>query len=132
MVAGWGGEDAGAVVDAAAFGVVGGEDQLSDPGEGDGLGAHRAGFEGDVEVAADEPWGPQRGGGGADGQKFGVGGGVVVGFHLVAGAGEDLPSWADDDGADRNLAAGGGGLGLGEGEFHPGHANFLPAHALRV
>ena len=132
MVAGLGGEDARAVLYAAAFGVVGGENQFPDARKADGLGAHGAGFEGDVEIASHKPGGADGGGGGANGQNFGVGGGVVVGFHLVAGAGENFSGWADDDGADRDLATGGGGLGFLQGEFHPLHAIFLPAHALRV
>ena len=132
VVAGWRGEDAGAVVHAAAFGVIGAENQFSDPGEGDGLGAHRAGFQGDVEVAADQAGGADDVGGGADGQNLGMGGGVAVYLRLVAGLGEDGAVRADDDGADRDFASGGGGGGFFQGAVHRGHANFLLAYGVRV
>ena len=42
-------------------------------------------------------------------------GGVAVGLGAVAGAGEDAPVRADDDGADGDLAARGGGSGFVQG-----------------
>jgi hypothetical protein len=43
---------------------------------------------------------------------------VVVGLDAVAGGGEHTPFAIDQHGADRHVAAGGGRLGFGEGQFH--------------
>ena len=43
-----------------------------------------------------------------------MGGGVVELLCAVAGAGEDAAVGAEDDGADRDLAARGGGFGFGQ------------------
>src|SRR4051812_3369091 len=55
MVAGRLVEDARAVLDAAALGIGGAIVKAPDPGEGDRLGAHRAGLQRDVEIAVDQP-----------------------------------------------------------------------------
>ncbi len=55
VVAGRLGEDAGAVLDAAALGVIGTKIEPADAGEADGGGAHRARLQGDIEIAAIEP-----------------------------------------------------------------------------
>ena len=61
----------------AGFGVAGGEDQAGDARVEDGAGAHGAGFERAVERAAGEAVVAERAAGGAQGDDFGVGGGVV-------------------------------------------------------
>ncbi len=67
---------------------------------GDGAGAHGAGLERDIEIAAIEAAGAADGKRGADGEEFGVGGGVGELAHAVALGGEDAVAF-DDDGADR-------------------------------
>jgi len=76
---------------AAGFFVADAEDQSLDAGEGEGAGAHGAGFFGDVEGAAGEAPVAEGVGGLGDGEHFGVGGGVFEEFDLVVGAGDDLP-----------------------------------------
>lgn len=83
----------------------------------DGTGAHGAGFLGDVEVAFGEAPVFDHGFGLGEGEHFGVGGGVVEGFDLVEGAGDDL-GIADDDGADGHFFSGVGAAGLTEGFLH--------------
>ena len=51
VVARRGVEYAGAVIDPAALRVVGAENQAADAKQADGVGAHRAGFQGDDEIA---------------------------------------------------------------------------------
>ena len=51
----WAGKDARAVLDTAALGIGRAVVEPAQPGEGDRLGAHRAGLQGDVEVAVDQP-----------------------------------------------------------------------------
>ena len=120
--------DAGAVVDAAAFGVVGAEEDAVDAEHGRRRGAERAGLEGDDEGAAGEAGGAEFGGGCAEGEDLGVGGGVVSFLGAVAGAREDGAVGGEDDGADGDLAAGGGGAGFVEGGVHgrglPGLGHF--------
>ena len=64
---------------------------------------------------------PQAGGGGAQGQDLGMGGGVVAGLDLVAGGGEHGAGFVGDHGADRDLAARGGGGGFAQRQFDGGH-----------
>lgn len=132
MVAGRCGEHPRAMLHATAFRVVSAKNQFADTGEGNGLGAHGAGFQGDVEVAADQPGGADGGGRGANGQKLGMRGGVMVHLRPVARLGQDGAVRPDDHGADRHFPPRGGFLGFLQGDRHPLHANFLPAHGARV
>ena len=91
MVAGCGVEDAGAVIDPAALGIIGAEDQPTNSEQTDSLGAHRAGFQRDDKVAVGQARIGAQGGCGAQSQEFGVSGGIVVGLCPVAGAREDGP-----------------------------------------
>lgn len=122
------GEEAGAVVDAAAFGVVGAEDDASEAEMDGGGGAHWAGFEGHDQGAADQAGGAEHRRGVAHGEEFGVGGGVVVAFDAVAGLGQHGAVGGEHHGADRDLARRGGGAGLGQRGRHP----CLPAIPRRV
>ena len=79
-------EDARPVLDPTALGVRRAEVEPPQPGEGDCLGAHGAGFQRDVDVAVDEPRRAPFGRGGADGKHLGVRRRVVRGFHPIAGA----------------------------------------------
>ena len=101
----------GAGLDAAALGIIGAEIEPADAGKGDGRRAHRAGLQGDIEIAADQARLAESLSGGADGQDFGMGRGIVELFHAVAGPGDDL-TVLDQNGADRHLAARAGGLGF--------------------
>src|SRR5829696_2481987 len=76
VVAGRARVDARAVVDAAALGVGGAVVEAAEAGEAERVGAHRAGLEGDVEVAAGQAGGAEAGGGGAQREELGVGGGI--------------------------------------------------------
>ncbi len=111
-------EDAGPVLDAAALRVVGREIDAPQPRERDGGGAHRAGFERDVEIAIDKPRRALRRRGRAQRQHLGMGRRVGELQDAVAGGGKDRALRVDDGGADRHFAARGGALGLGEGERH--------------
>ena len=71
-------EQAGAVGDGSAFGVVGAIIEAGDAGVGDGPGAHGAGFKRDPQLASGQPVVaerccrlPQR-------DDFGMGGGVMA------------------------------------------------------
>ncbi len=103
-----------AVFHRPAFLILGGEIEPAQPGEGNRPGAHGAGLERHIKVAAGQSLVAHKPGGGADRQDFGVGGRVVVFHRAIAGGGDDF-SVPDDAGADRRLAARGGGAGLGEG-----------------
>ena len=118
VVAGGAREQARAVVDRPGLGVGGAVVETAQAGEADGVGAHRAGLEGDVEVAGREVAAAEAGGGLTDDQDLGMGSGIVALDDAVAVAGQDLSVGGDDHGTDRNLAAGGGGFGLGKREFH--------------
>ncbi len=84
---------------------------------GDGAGAHGAGLERHIEVAAVEPAGAADFESGTDGEEFGMGGGVAHGLHAVAFGGKDAFT-LDDHGTDRRFADGGGFGGEREGEVH--------------
>ena len=73
---------------AAAFGVVGAEYQPADTEQADGLGAHRAGFQGHHQIAIGQAWLAAQCGRGAQGEQFRVGGGVGLRLDRIAGAGQ--------------------------------------------
>ena len=118
VVAGGLGEEARAVFDGSPFGVISRKDDATEARETDGGSAHGAGFERDVEVAIGEAGGVAFFGGCAEDEYFGVGGGVEGGFGLVAGLGEDIAGGRDEDGADGDFAAFGGGFGFFKSYFH--------------
>ncbi len=98
-------EDARAVLHPAALGVVGAEIEAADAGQGNRRGAHRAGLQRDVEVAAVELLLPERGGCGAQHQHLGVLRRVVLDLDAVAGFGDDHAVGPNEHRADRHLAA---------------------------
>ncbi len=109
-------------VDGAGLGVAGAVDEAGEAGVDDGAGAHGAGFEGDVEGAIEETPVAEGLPGLAEGDDFGVGGGVVVEFAEVVSAADDL-RWGvegvmDDEGTDGDFGASGGILGELEGLAH--------------
>ncbi len=120
-------EQAWAAQHRAALGICGGEHQAADAGVTDGAGAHGARLQGDEQGKAGQAVVAARLGRGAQGEDFGVRGGVVGGNWAVAGRGEHLAGGRiDDNRADRRLAAGGGGLRLGEGATH--HHEVMVGH----
>lgn len=110
----------------AGFGVGCGVDEAIDAGVEDGSGTHGAGLEGDVEGAA---FGFAGGwaetvvlkgqAGGAEGDDFCVGGGVVVAEDTVLAAGDDFV-FVNDDCAYGDIAGRFGGVGFGDGGVHEG------------
>lgn len=102
---------------AAHFGVWGAVDQALDAGVDQGAGAHGTGLKGDGQGAVLEAPGAQFACGFAEGEDFGVGGGVLKRFAEVVGLGQDFVA-AVDHGADGNFASGGGFFGLGQSTGH--------------
>ena len=109
MMTGGLGEDARAVLDAAALGIGRAVIEAADAGEGNGLRAHGAGLQRDIKIAARQPFRPERVGGLADHQHFGMGRGVGRLARAVARHRDHPPSCAlDQHGAHRHLTARGG------------------------
>ena len=79
----------------------------------DGSGTHGAGFEGDVESAAFEAVVFQSATGFAEGDYFGVGGGVAVAEDSVLASADDFV-FVDYDCAYRDFACGFGGVGFSD------------------
>jgi len=100
-------ENARAVFDAAAFGVISAEIEPPDAGEADGGGAHGARFECDVEVAIGQARRLQYVASRTNNQQFGMGGGVRSLDDAVAGLGDDF-AVVHDESADGDFAARGG------------------------
>jgi len=112
----------GGIVEApcvAGFRVGGGVDEAIYAGGVGGAGAHGARFQGGVEGATAQTPAARSLGGLADSEELGVGGGVVGGFALVGGDGQDLFS-PGDHGAHGDLAPCGGALGGEQGAAHHG------------
>ena len=94
---------------------------MADARVADRRGAHRAGLQRDIEIAAGQAWPAARTGGGADHQRLGMGGGIGQLLGAVAVAGQHLSVFGfHQDSAHRHLAARTGRLGLGEGQLHHG------------
>lgn len=93
-----------AVFDCAAFGVAGAEIEAPDPCEGDGRRAHGAGLKRNVEVAACQALGREKGTGAANDKYFGVCRRVVQFASSVSGPGNHL-SIPADRGSHGHLAA---------------------------
>ena len=134
MVAGRRIEYPRAMLYPAALRIVRTEHQPPDAEETRRLCAHRAGLQRDEQVAAGQPWIAQRHGGGTQGQQFGMGRGIVVRFHSVAGARQHGPVRPQHHRAHRHLAPFGGGARLLQGNLHRrclgcgNHRFFLPGH----
>ena len=108
VIHGWVVDNLNRGADGAGFGVVGAVDQASDAGVDHGSGAHGAGLDGDEELAVAQAMVAEGGAGLAQGDDFGVGGGVAVADGAVAGAGENL-TFVYEHSADRDFA----GFGCG-------------------
>src|SRR6266851_3103167 len=111
-------EDPRAVLDPAAFRIVGGKIEPADPRQADRRGAHRAGLQRHVEIAAGEPLCAEPRGTFAQHQHLGMRGRVVVALDPVAGSGDDVPGDVDQHGADRHLARAAGRDSLIKGARH--------------
>ncbi len=103
MVAGGLREEARAVLDRAALGVAGRPVETTDAGKRDRAGAHGAGLERDIEIAADEPFGAEFGRRLPDGEHFGMGRRIAIDDRAVAGDRDDGAA-AHERRADRRLA----------------------------
>ena len=90
---------------AAEAEVAGAEDEAAQAGVHDGAGAHDTGFERAIEIGALEAVIAKAAGGSAQGEDFGVGGGIAVRDGRVGAAADDF-AVEDDDGADRHFVAG--------------------------
>jgi hypothetical protein len=66
------------------------------------------------------------------GEHFSMGRGVMACFNLITRAGQHLARLVGHHGAHRHLAAFSSGAGFFQGDFHGGHAVFLPFRALLV
>ena len=97
-------EDARAVVDAAALGVVGTEDDPAQAGEGNGLGAHRARLQRHVERGPDKAFRTETLGGVANGEQLGMGRRIVQALDQIVRPCQDLALLVDQHGTDRHLA----------------------------
>jgi len=104
--------------DAAEAEVAGAEDDAGDAGVDEGAGAHDAGFEGGVENGILQAVVAETCGGGAEGQDFGMGGGVEGGDGAVMAFGDELIVH-DKDGADGDFAAFGGEAREAQRFVHP-------------
>src|SRR5215472_5609654 len=107
-------EETGAVLDGAAFRIVGAEIEAAQPREGNRRSTHRARFERDVKVASVEVFGAEPGGARAQRQHLGMRGGIAVGLDPVAGGGQDTAPGIDQHGANRHLAECGRRFGLSQ------------------
>ena len=111
-------EDARAVLDTAALGIGRAPIEAPDAREGNRLGAHRTGFQRDIEIAAGQPRRAKLGRGGADHQHLGMGGGIAKLLGAIARLDQHLARRAHDHRADRHFATRAGGAGGGQGECH--------------
>jgi hypothetical protein len=102
----------------AGLGIVSAKYQTLDPGVHQSAGTHRARLNCNKQVTAAEAVIAQGFSGLAQGDDFGVGGGIGVGEVAVATAAYDRAS-AYDDGADGNFSHLQGALGGAQGLFHP-------------
>ena len=104
VVTGFLGEKARSVFDRPALLVLGREIKPAQPREGNGAGAHGAGFQRRIEVAAGQPFVVEDFRARADDQHFGMGGRVMVLDGAISGAGENF-AILDEAGANWRLAA---------------------------
>jgi len=98
----------------AGFGIRRGVDEAGDAGVEDGSGAHGAGFECHVKGAIFDAVVGEVAAGFAEGDYFGVGGGIGVAEDAVLASADDFPLM-NNDCADRDFAGGLGSLRFGDG-----------------
>src|SRR5580698_9694583 len=105
MVTGWLIEDTRSVLHAAALWIVGAKIEPADARQRDRRGAHRAGFERDIEVAAVELLLTEPRRRLAQHQHLGVRGRIALALDPIAGGGDHHVVRPDHHGADRNFTA---------------------------
>ena len=105
-------------IDSSSLGIVCTKDEALYAGVNNRSGAHGTGFNGHKELTLFKPVVSQGLGGFSKRDDLGVSGGVV-GRDGAIGATAYDSSFADNDGADRNLAGGLGALSFAQGLFHP-------------
>ena len=127
VVAGRLGKEPHAGIHRAALGIGGAVIEPPDPGERNRARAHRAGLQRDVEVAIDQPLGPDGLGRLPDRQNFGMRGRIAVGQGPVAGGGDHLVT-PDDDASDRNFAGFSGVFGRFERQIHERRGSHASYH----
>jgi hypothetical protein len=113
-------------IDRAALGVGRAVIEPADAGERDRARAHGAGFEGDIEVAVDQPFGSDPVRRLPDRQYFGMGGRIAVAQRQVAGGGDDLVI-PHNHASDRDFAGFSGIFGRFQCQIHErrgGHASY--------
>ena len=118
-------------MDGARFGVIRAVDQTFQPGMNQSAGTHRARFDCNKEFAVFEAVVAQRGTGLAQGEDFGVSGGVAIGEVAVAAAAYDF-SAADDDRAYRDFSRFKRALGGAQRLFHEQFVGFCSAVGKRI
>jgi large subunit ribosomal protein L28 len=123
-------EQAGAVGDGSAFGVVGPIIEPRDAGVGDGARTHRAGFKGHPQLASGQPVVAHRRRSFAQSDDFGMGRGVVAFERTVRAAPDNLPV-LDHDGT-HGYFAGRGGLPCKYQRFFHHFAGFGQGHGLAL
>jgi len=110
-------EDFKAGTESAAFPVIGGVDEPGDARLDNGAGTHGTGFESDVKSGLGEPVVAKEMRSFADGDNFGVSGGIVISNGAVTSTREYV-SILNEDCADGNLASLRGSTCFGESELH--------------
>ena len=133
-------ENARTVLDAAALRIVGAEIKPADARQGDRCGAHRAGFERHVQIAAGQSLEPEPGGAVAQHQHLGMRGRIAVAFDPVPGGRDDDAGGIEQHRADRHLPLRRRCFRLGESQGHcagnfagPARPAYLRvAHAVRA
>ena len=127
VMAGRLGKEPHAGIHRAALGIGGAVIQPPDPRKRDCARAHRAGLQRDVEVAVDQPLGPDGLGGLPDRQDFGVRRRIAVGQRPVAGRGDHLVT-PDDHASDRNFARFSGVFGRFQRQIHERRGSHASYH----
>ena len=118
VMCGWLVEQAGAVLDRAALRIVRPEIEPAEPGERDRRGAHRARFEGDVEIAFGQARGAELGGTRPQYEHLGMCRRVAIGLDAIAGGGEDTAVAIDQHSTDRYIAESGRRLSFRQSQHH--------------
>ncbi len=111
-------KDAGALGNTAGFGIACAIVEPGHAGRRDGSGAHRTGFQRDVECMVDQPFGSGSGTGRADRQYLRMGRRIVQLSCPVSRRRNDMPCGVHHHRAHGHFAAFGGGAGLCQRRLH--------------
>ena len=110
-------EETRPVLDCPTFFVTCAEVKPPDPCKGNGRGAHRAGFERDIEVAVRKALASKQGASLADDKDLCMGRRIIQ-FQCPVAVARDELAISDNHGADRHFAAQRCRFGFGERGFH--------------